>query len=98
MPNVTTPQFEKIMKLGLKSQSQCARTMETLATLKNPAIIAKQFNMANQQVVNHAPMAASQLPEQVESERQLETPKVLPLNRPGNSFFRTNENPRPRDP
>jgi hypothetical protein len=52
--NYSTPHFEKMMKLGLKAQSQCARTLETLTALKNPAIIAKQLNMANQQVVNNA--------------------------------------------
>ena len=82
MLNVTTPQFEKIMKLGLKAQSQCARTMETLATLKNPAIIAKQLNMAHQQVVNNAPMAASQPPEQAEPDPPVEEPKALPQKTP----------------
>jgi hypothetical protein len=46
---------EGYMRLALKAQAQCARTIEVLATLKNPPIVfAKQANIAHghQQVNN----------------------------------------------
>lgn len=46
---------ESYMRLALKAQSQCARTIEVLANMKNPPIVyAKQMNVANgnQQVNN----------------------------------------------
>ena len=48
-------QMEINMRLALKAQAQCARTIEVLSTVKNPpVIIAKQANIANghQQVNN----------------------------------------------
>ncbi len=48
-------QYETTFKLALKAQSQCARTLEVLAKIKNPPIVyAKQANIANgpQQVNN----------------------------------------------
>jgi len=48
-------QLESFMRLALKAQSQCARTAEILATIKNPPIVyAKQANIAqgHQQVNN----------------------------------------------
>jgi hypothetical protein len=51
----TLSKLEVYMRLALKAQAQCARTIEVLATMKNPpAIIAKQANIAhgNQQVNN----------------------------------------------
>lgn len=51
----TMSKLEIYMRLALKAQAQCARTIEVLATMKNPpAIIAKQANIAhgNQQVNN----------------------------------------------
>ncbi len=46
---------ESYMRLALKAQAQCARTVEVLANMKNPPIVyAKQMNVANgnQQVNN----------------------------------------------
>ena len=46
---------ETYMRLALKAQAQCARTIEVLAAIKNPPVIfAKQANIANgpQQVNN----------------------------------------------
>ena len=46
---------ESYMRLALKAQAQCARTIEAIATMKNPPIVyAKQMNVANgnQQVNN----------------------------------------------
>lgn len=46
---------ETYMRLALKAQSQCARTIEVLAAMKNPPVIfAKQMNVTNgnQQVNN----------------------------------------------
>lgn len=48
-------QMETMMRLALKAQSQCARTAEILAAIKNPPIVyAKQANIAqgHQQVNN----------------------------------------------
>jgi hypothetical protein len=51
-------QLESILRLALKAQSQCARTLETLAAMKNPQPVAfvKQANIAHgpQQVNNGA--------------------------------------------
>ena len=46
---------ESYMRLALKAQAQCARTIEVIATMKNPPVIfAKQANISNgnQQVNN----------------------------------------------
>ena len=46
---------ESYMRLALKSQAQCARAIEVLATMKNPPVVfAKQANISNgnQQVNN----------------------------------------------
>jgi hypothetical protein len=46
---------ESYMRLALKAQAQCARTIEVIANMKNPPIVyAKQMNVANgnQQVNN----------------------------------------------
>ena len=51
----TMSKLEIYMRLALKAQAQCARTIEVLATMKNPPVIfAKQANIAqgNQQVNN----------------------------------------------
>jgi len=51
------PQFETFMRLGLKAQSQCRATIETLANIKNPPVVyARQANIAHgpQQVNNAA--------------------------------------------
>ena len=47
------------MKLALRAQAQSARTLETLATLKSPAIFAKQVNVAHQQVVTNGNAATA---------------------------------------
>lgn len=47
--------LESYLRLALKAQAQCARTIEVLANIKNPPIVyAKQANIANghQQVNN----------------------------------------------
>lgn len=52
---------ETYMRLALKAQAQCARTIEVLAAIKNPPVIfAKQANIANgpQQVNNGTPAHA----------------------------------------
>ena len=39
---------EMLLRIGLKSQSQCRATLETLAQIKNPPIVyAKQANITN---------------------------------------------------
>lgn len=46
---------ERYLRLALRAQAQCARTLETLATIKNPPVLfAKQANIAHgpQQVNN----------------------------------------------
>lgn len=47
---------ERYMKLALRAQAQCAKTIQTMGELKNPRHIAfvRQANIAhNQQVNNH---------------------------------------------
>jgi hypothetical protein len=48
------PQFEANMRMALRAQNQCRMTLETLATIKNPPVFAKQANIAHgpQQVNN----------------------------------------------
>ena len=49
---------EIYMRLALKAQAQCARTVEVLAAMKNPPIVfAKQANIAHghQQINNNQP-------------------------------------------
>jgi hypothetical protein len=49
------PQFEIMLRLAFKAQTQCRATLETLSNIKNPSIVyAKQANFANghQQVNN----------------------------------------------
>ncbi|PXX07521.1 hypothetical protein C8R27_1518 [Nitrosomonas ureae] len=49
-------QVETHLRLALKAQSQCARTVEVLAAMKNPPIVyARQANIAHghQQINNH---------------------------------------------
>ena len=48
------------MKCALRAQSQCRATLETLATIKNPPVFAKQANIARgPQQVNNGPMPAA---------------------------------------
>ena len=52
----TMPKLEIYMRLALKAQAQCARTIEVIAAMKNPPVIfAKQANISNgnQQVNNN---------------------------------------------
>lgn len=51
-------QFDVHLRLALRAQAQCTRTLETLATMKNPpVVIARQANIAQQQQVNNGPAA-----------------------------------------
>jgi len=49
------PHFESFMRLALRAQAQSTRTLEVLATVKNPPVFAKQANIAQQQQVNNGP-------------------------------------------
>jgi hypothetical protein len=48
-------QTEVRLRLALKAQTQCRATVETLATMKNPVVFAKQANIAHgpQQINNN---------------------------------------------
>ncbi len=51
-------QFETLLRLALKAQAQCVRTIEVLAAIKNPPVVyARQANISNgpQQVNNGVP-------------------------------------------
>lgn len=55
------PNLEGFMRLGLRAQSQCRATLETLANIKNPPIVyARQANVTTgpQQINNGAPPQA----------------------------------------
>jgi hypothetical protein len=56
------PQYEAHMRLALKAQSQCARTLEVLANLKNPAAVAfvRQANIGNAVQVNNGQPSRAQ--------------------------------------
>ena len=48
------PNIEGFMRLALRAQAQCTRTLEVLAGVKNPPVVfAKQANIAQQQQVNN---------------------------------------------
>jgi hypothetical protein len=54
-------QWEAYMRMAMKAQSQCRMTLETLATIKNPPVFARQANINNggqQQVNNGAPVCS----------------------------------------
>jgi len=56
------PAFEINLRMGLRAQSQCRATLETLAAIKNPASVAfvRQANIAHgPQQVNNAASAPS---------------------------------------
>jgi len=47
-------QLDRYMRLAMKAQNQCRATLETLATIKNPPLFAKQANItAGPQQVNN---------------------------------------------
>ena len=51
----TLPQYEAHFRLALRAQAQCCRTLETLATMKNPPVVlARQANVTTgpQQINN----------------------------------------------
>ncbi|MFN0129104.1 MAG: hypothetical protein ACKV19_20730, partial [Verrucomicrobiales bacterium] len=49
--NLQKPHFEPLLRLAFRAQAQSARTLETIAALRNPAVFAKQVNIGQQQVV-----------------------------------------------
>ncbi len=55
------PKLEIYMRLALKAQAQCARTIEVISAMKNPPVIyAKQANISNgNQQVNNGSLAKS---------------------------------------
>ena len=59
--NLSSACFEPFMRLAFRAQAQSARTLETLAALKNPTIFAKQLNVANQQIVNNGSASPAQV-------------------------------------
>lgn len=64
----TLTKLEVYMRLGLKAQAQCARTIEVLANMKNPPIVyAKQANISNgNQQVNNGCVTNGQAPAHTE--------------------------------
>jgi hypothetical protein len=66
-------QYETYLRLGLKAQSQCRATLETLAALKNPKPVAfvQQANIAHgPQQVNNDATRPTQAPRARETEKQ----------------------------
>lgn len=49
------PNFDLYMKYALRAQNQARRTLETLGTIKNPPVIARQANIATNQLINNGP-------------------------------------------
>ena len=56
------PNFESLMRLALRAQSQCRATLETLAAIKNPPLVyARQANVTSgPQQINNGTAAPSQ--------------------------------------
>lgn len=72
------PNLEGFVRLALRAQAQCTRTLEVLSNVKNPpVVIARQANIAQQQQVNNGPAVPSRARE---SET---TPNKLIEERPG---------------
>ena len=66
MNTAVLPQYEAHMRLALRAQAQCARTLEVLAAIKNPpVVIAKQANIAQQQQVNNGSAVSTQAREAI---------------------------------
>lgn len=66
------PHLEGFMRLALRAQAQCTRTLEVLATVKNPPVVfAKQANIAQQQQVNNGPAVPTQAREVEKAPTQL---------------------------
>ena len=60
--------FDVYLRLGLRAQSQCCRTLEALAEIKNPPVVfAKTANIAHQQQVNNGMVAAESRPPTVDN-------------------------------
>ncbi len=90
MANFKNPQrFDSIMRLALRAQSQSARTLETISALKNPAIFAKQLNVAQQQVVSNGNTGLGALPDAAPPA----TPSKRGLNAPHPEIVRLARNP-----
>jgi hypothetical protein len=60
LQDIRHPHFDSLMRLALRAQTQCSRTLDTLTKLKNPSVFANQLNVAHQQIVNNAPAPPSQ--------------------------------------
>lgn len=70
----TMPKMESYLRLALKAQAQCARSIEVLANIKNPPIVyAKQANIANgnQQVNNGSSATTSHAGEIINQPNEL---------------------------
>ena len=50
-------QWEAYLRMAMKAQTQCRMTLETLVTIKNPPVFARQANINNggKQQVNNGP-------------------------------------------
>lgn len=88
------PNLEGFMRLGLRAQSQCRTTLETLSAIKNPPIVyAKQANIAQgHQQVNNGPIEAPQAREIENEQTQLSggTHELLPDARASGNESRVN--------
>ena len=61
-------QLDMNLRLALRAQSQCCRTLEALAEIKNPPVVfAKTANIAHQQQVNNGVVAAESRPPTVDN-------------------------------
>lgn len=58
--------LEARLRLALKAQSQCRATLQTLAEIKNPPVVAKQANIAENLQVNNGGEPAA-LPKKIKN-------------------------------
>jgi hypothetical protein len=49
------PSLDLYMKYALRAQNQARHTLETLGAIKNPPVIARQANIATNQMINNGP-------------------------------------------
>lgn len=63
-------QFDMLLRLALKAQSQCRATLEALANIKRPSQVAffKQANISNQQVNNVQSVVNTSSPQEIKKQ------------------------------
>jgi hypothetical protein len=64
MGSTDSPCFDSLMRLAFRAQAQSIRALEAVANLRKPAMIARQLNVAHQQIVSNGPVVTPPQPPQ----------------------------------